>query len=497
MVTILEGIVSCLITGFNATIHTKLRKALSYENKTLSIQRAMYKKRRGYIPSWMKDSNICVLSKDNSFPTGLLSKVVTLLNENKVPFKIIKDYKENSEKEFISFKEELNLWEHQKQAMQAMKENKLGLISAATSAGKTKLSVKACQEIGEYPFLFVVNRITLLEQTYKDFTQYFDEPIGWIGDGKIDVQKINIATIGTLFSVLGMNLESEDEKDESLSYTQEQIESVKNLLAECRFLIGDEVHHFASDTYQKLIKAMAKCERKIGLSATPYRSDGSDILLEAVFGQVIYKIGASELIRKKIVCQPQITFVEYEDKLSKKFPDSSSCKAQYQTVYKECITENSDYNKMVALIAIANADKKRKVLVSVSQTKHGDNILKAFKDLNCEYNVVFLHGKNKKKLGTQKVFDDFASGKIEILVSTLIDEGTSIPAIDAIVDAGGGASEIKTIQLPGRAMRMYPGKKRAYIYFFIHPYKYMKKHANTRYQVLQKEEEFILKHMKI
>lgn len=907
MVEIIQGIIDCNISGFSPKIHTEIRKALSYEDRSLSIMRAMTKKRQGYIPKWLKSSLICVYNENNnSFPTGLLEKVLSVLDNNKIPYNITKDYKENLRKEFIPFKEDLNLWEHQEQAMKAMIDNKIGLISASTSAGKcvtpdtwiwsnglkqikdiykkestittekgekriinwhddsikpglkitnslgwsidgtnqhriwhldidgnqkweyisnlkvgdyigiyrgnhsfgknhldfneaftlglliadcytnrgvlqvdkhinllnyilptikkwsepfdtknepfivkhsenhwqlssfsylwlsffkkkfgidwklsyeksipnyilesdketvsaflqgyfqgdgwidknihssssskilseqvsqlllglgiingikvkkipgyrdanivtvfdfnkfdseigfinfnilknknyeklkitslkektnidlipnigryikeyifklrkhnpgiikqkpfsyirnyysnnrklsysnlknllntnfsceekeylqsiydekyfwskiekieksevyridceveevhsyigngfinhnTKLSVKACQDIGEYPFLFVVNRITLLEQTYEDYQRYFDEEIGWIGDGRIEVKKINIATIGTLCSILNIELKSDDEKDENLSYTDEQINDLKKLLKDCRFLIGDEVHHFASATYQKLIKNMPNCQRKIGLSATVYRADGADILLEAVFGKIIYRIGASELIRKNIVCQPEITFVEYKDELTKKYPPSSTDKTVYGTIVKECITENEYYNELVCKLAIINAEKGRKTMVAVSRIKHGESILKAFENLNCKFNIVFLNGQNKKKLGgTKKVFDDFSNGKIDILLTNLCEEGVSIPAIDAIVDAAPSASSIRAIQLVGRGMRKYPGKKKAHIYFLIHPYKFLKKQTTLKIATFQEEEEFILKHIKI
>ena len=106
--------------------------------------------------------------------------------------------------------------------------------------------------------------------------------------------------------------------------------------------------------------------------------------------------------------------------------------------------------------------------------------------------VEFLHGKNKEVLGEERVKQDFATGKIKVLISTLFDEGVDIPSVVAIIDAGGGKSPIKALQLIGRAIRKFGKKKRAYIFMFIQPYQHLHKHSNARAQILKTEEAFNL-----
>jgi superfamily II DNA or RNA helicase len=112
------------------------------------------------------------------------------------------------------------------------------------------------------------------------------------------------------------------------------------------------------------------------------------------------------------------------------------------------------------------------------------------KQMNSKMPIEFLHGKNKKELNEEKVKQDFADGKVKILISTLFDEGVDIPKIDAVVDAGGGRSAIKALQLTGRAMRKYEGKTKAFIFMFIQPYTHLYKHSKARAQILQTEPEF-------
>ena len=91
------------------------------------------------------------------------------------------------------------------------------------------------------------------------------------------------------------------------------------------------------------------------MSATPFRTDGTDLLLHAAFGPVIYSKSASALIRQGILCKPQITFIEYKDpKWSKVYPKTAK-KGLYVTIYKDCVVENELFNDLVAQVAIQNA----------------------------------------------------------------------------------------------------------------------------------------------
>jgi len=490
MIFIKKGITECELIGITPLLKQQLRAALSFENKSHIIAKAVARKKFGYVPKRMQWNGITYLIDDNNrFPSGLLARVLAILDAAGEEYQYLEE-PTIPEASPMKLSKELDLWEHQGDAMAAIKKNISGMVRIGTGGGKTKLSVKTSAEVGQYPYLFVVNRISLLTQTHSEYSNYFGESIGWIGNGKIDVQKINIATIGTICSIL--NIKTELESDENLNYTPEQIASLKKLLKNCRFVVVDECHHAASATYKKMMKALPNAIYRIGLSATPFRTDGQDILLEAAFGNVIYSKSASELIRQGVLCQPEIFFVEYKDAyLSKKYPKNAKGGA-YNTIYKECVVENELFNTLVAKLAIINADLNRLTLISVKQVNHGKHILDILKSLDPTLAVEFLHGKNKEVLGEERVKQDFATGKIKVLISTLFDEGVDIPSVVAIIDAGGGKSPIKALQLIGRAIRKFGKKKRAYIFMFIQPYQHLYKHSNARAQILKTEEAFNL-----
>jgi superfamily II DNA or RNA helicase len=424
------------------------------------------------------DSYRLIISLPNEIQPFKLTRKLNLLKKRTkyFPTRAIKaiNYKGKKEVQCIKIEDEKGLF----------------LIDNCVVTHNTKLSVKTAAEVGQFPYLFVVNRISLLTQTHNEYSNYFKETIGWIGDGKIDVQRINIATIGTICSIL--KIKTDTEKDENLNYTPEQIFALRKLLKECKFVVVDECHHAASDTYKRMMKALPNAIYRIGLSATPFRTDGQDLLLEAAFGSVIYSKSASELIREGVLCQPEIFFVKYKDsELTKKYPKNARG-GSYNTIYKECVVQNEHFNTIVARLAIINAALNRLTLVSVKQVKHGKLIYDILKSLEPELPIEFLHGKNKDVLGEEKIKEDFATGKIKILISTLFDEGVDIPSVVAIVDAGGGKSPIKALQLIGRAIRKFGDKNKAYVFMFIQPYQHLYKHSNARAQILQTEEAFNL-----
>jgi superfamily II DNA or RNA helicase len=490
MIYIKKGIIDCELIGITPLLKQQLKASLSYEDSNRPIMRAIAKKKYGYIPKWLQGSGTTYLiDNNNRMPTGLLSRALCILEAAGEEY----EYLEQPIIPLahpIQLAKPINFWEHQIEAVETIKSNITGMVRMGTGSGKTIASIKAAAEIGQWPYLFIVNRLSLLNQAHKEYSQYLNEPIGLIGNGQIDVQRINIATIGTVCSIL--KIKTEKDAEENLNYTAEQIIKLKKLLKDCKFVVCDEAHHSSSDRYKQLMAALPNAVYRIGLSATPFRTDGTDILLEAAFGKIIYSKSASELIEQGILCQPEIYFVQYKDTyLSMKYPQNVRG-GVFKTIYKDCVVENLKFNTIIAKLAVINAELKRSTLISIKQINHGETIFNILNSMNTGLNIKILHGKNKEKVNEEKVKAEFASGELNILISTLFNEGVDIPKIDTVIDAGGGASAINTLQLTGRAIRKSPGKKKAYIFMFVQPYQHLYRHSNERAQILKTEDKFNL-----
>ena len=379
MITIERGIINSKIIGLDDAFKYRLQKLLSYENKSHLIARAVAKKRYGKIPRSLAWSGVVFLMKDDyTFPSGLTYMVENFLKEYHFDYQIKNIYSE-VETNPLKIKSNIELWEHQQEAIEAMEQHQRGMIKIGTGGGKSIIASVITGKIGAFPSLLIVHRISLLNQMHETFTKLLGEKIGYIGDGVMDVQKINIASIATICSALKLKYKKED--DEKMPYTKDQLVSLMNLLKECKFVIIDELHHAGAGTYNTLLQNLPNAYYRYGLSATPFRSDGADLLLNAAFGEIIYDKSASDLIKKDILCKPKIYFVKYEDKiLSAKFPKGKRAQ-NYTTIYKEVVVENQLFNNLIANLALTNADINRSTLISIKQIKHGEKILEAIEKI--------------------------------------------------------------------------------------------------------------------
>jgi superfamily II DNA or RNA helicase len=194
------------------------------------------------------------------------------------------------------------------------------------------------------------------------------------------------------------------------------------------------------------------------------RDDLSNALLKGVTGEVIFKITTQELIKLGYLTPPKIIFTKvrtkgsYEDPITQQEMKRPSA-MKWADLYDYAIVKNPRRNKAIAEI-ITNIHTPAIVLV-----KRLDHI--RYINHYLTNPIPFIKGTSttgeredaKKKL---------VSGEYKILCATTIfDEGVDIPEIRAIIMAGGGKSDIKTMQRLGRGLRISQNKYEVMIYDFI------------------------------
>ncbi|MBN2286679.1 MAG: DEAD/DEAH box helicase family protein [Tissierellales bacterium] len=159
---------------------------------------------------------------------------------------------------------------YQKEAvhsLMAMRENgeTIALLYHATGIGKT---VTACMDAKQVNgrTLFLVNALKLADQADKTFAKLWPEASRGFYTGS-----------------------SKDKNADVIFATVQSIS--KNLMVflpdSFQYIVVDECHHAASKTYQKIFSYF-KPQFILGLSATPERSDGEDML--ALFQNVAHKM---------------------------------------------------------------------------------------------------------------------------------------------------------------------------------------------------------------
>jgi len=371
--------------------------------------------------------------------------------------------------------------DYQDRIVEASCKSRNGIIRACTGSGKTLVTALITAKLNKPTIIYVIG-LDLLKQFHDLFSELFNEPIGYIGDGVCNIERINIASIWTIGSALNIKKKdicSDEEFSCEENFDVSQKDKILGLLDKTRVHIFDECHVVTCGTIQSIHKKIDP-EHIYGFSGTPYRDDNTDLLINGILGEQIIDVPASELIDKKILAQPIIKFIAV--------PHMSLPLAQYQTVYKAYVTDNAVRNTLIVQQTKDLLDKKYTPLVLFKHIKHGQILHEMMVEagIKCE----MLYGNDSLKRRTE-VKEMLTSGEINlILASTIFDLGVDIPMLNALVLCGGGKSSIRALQRIGRVIRSYPGKKFAAIVDFYDQVKFLKKHSLIRYNIYSSEKGF-------
>lgn len=166
---------------------------------------------------------------------------------------------------------EMTPYPHQQEALDAWQQaHRQGVVVLPTAAGKTYLAQMAIQAT-QRSTLVVVPTLDLMHQWYAHLTAAFpDAEVGLLGGGSRDRTPLLVATYNSAAI---------------------QAESLGNLYG---FLVFDECHHLPSD-FHRVIAEGAIAPYRLGLTATPDRSDGKHEDLVQLIGPQVYRKTPEEL----------------------------------------------------------------------------------------------------------------------------------------------------------------------------------------------------------
>jgi superfamily II DNA or RNA helicase len=328
----------------------------------------------------------------------------------------------------------------------------------------------------------------LLKQAVDEIEQYvrmnnLPITVGAIGGGKKTFGDVTVMTVQTAVRAVGEKYVKFDDEDE---HDNTDIEDIKKEIADyirsAKLCICDEVQHWAAETCQIIADNSFSCRWRYGLSATPYRDKGDDILIHACFGKEIVDIKASWLISQGFLVKPYIAFIPVRNLKNEKF-------GAYPAVYKQAIVENTYRNELITNLAGNLVEQGRTCLVLVQQIAHGNMLQELIPD------SVFLHGSCTKKAREEHIAKIKSGHAPVTIASTIFDEGIDCKPLNALILAGGGKSPTRALQRIGRVIRTftYPDgtkKENAYVYDIYDHQKYVSAHAFARRKIYQSEPEF-------
>lgn len=438
----------------------------------------------GYRTSGWDGTRSLYDNRSGSFPVGLWPRIGRLLKDRNIPHRLTHaPLPKITPQHLPAPGPEWDARPYQKKAVDAAMRNGRGMIHMATGGGKTVVAGHIMERL-QMSVVFFVHTKDLLYQSIDAFTAMFGEGfIGQIGDGVVRPSVITVCTLQTMASALGFAVKGFDEDDRrdvqrptTLSKAQ-----ARSFLDSVRVVFMDECHRVAAPLAQKVVQAARYPLHRYGLSASPWRDDGADIVLEGVFGEVITSISASALIQQKYLVPPYIRMLEVPAR-------SYARGTPYDQVYSDYIVENDERNGMALDATESLIRRGRPTLVLVRRLAHGEYIREALALRGID--IPFLSGQDEGN-HRRSVLNDLRGNKIAGMVATTIaDEGLDIKPLSGLVLLAGGKSSTRALQRVGRALRTYPGKVDAEICDFRDNALYLYQHSDARERLYATEPGF-------
>lgn len=289
------------------------------------------------------------------------------------------------------------------------------------------------------------------EQLYKELSFHFGaKRVGFFGDGKKETGKLITVAIGA-----------------SLTKTVPGSKQYEEL-ARANVFVADESHMTPAETLCKVcFGLMANTEYRFFFSGTQVRNDGLDLLLEAITGDIIYRMTVREGVDQGFLAKPIFRMLRVNSD-----SDYSSRDAMAMT------RAHLLYNPNVLSLAgqIANRSvvvEKRPVLILVDELEQFTKLLPYLRvESRFAHGGVGKDGKGVlpeeyHKSNPSLLVDQFNAGEYPVLVGTsCISTGTDIKAVKTMIYLHGGKSEIEVKQGVGRCTRLTEGKTDCVVFDF-------------------------------
>ena len=325
--------------------------------------------------------------------------------------------------------------------------NNRGLVVAATGTGKTYLAAMDVKEFFKNrknsSFLFIAHREELLDNAIRVFS---------------DILHIEKENFGRIFS---------GNKEVGHNMIFASVQSLRNCYKKFdtdkfHYIIIDEFHHASASSYEKIIHYF-KPEFLLGLTATPERMDGKDILALCDYN-LVGEMGMRKAMEKDLIVPfhyfgvNDIT-VDYE-----KIPYRNGKYDEEKLSKDLSVSIRTDY--IIEKMEKFGYDGKYMSGIAFCQNiKHALYMKNEF--LRKGYKSELLTSKTNLT-ERSKILESFRNKEIEILcVVDILNEGIDIPDINLLLFLRPTLSSTVFIQQIGRGLRKAAGKDFVTIIDFI------------------------------
>lgn len=336
--------------------------------------------------------------------------------------------------------------------------NRCGVVILPTGAGKSLVAQMAIEQT-KRSTLVVVPTIDLMNQWYDLLLSSFNAEVGLIGGGYYEVGAMTVTTYASAFRFM------------------------ERLGNQFGLIIFDECHHLPSSIYRYAAE-MAIAPFRLGLTATPERTDGLDLSLERLIGPIVYRREAHELageyladysiVRINVSLSPEERELYERERaifrafLQEKRIDLGGLRG-WQTFIAASARSETGRRAMLAYreskrIALGT-DAKLRVLASLLKRHKVDRTLIFTAENEMVYRIseqffvpAITHETGIKE--RRQWLEAFNQGEVLALAtSKVLNEGVNIPEASVAIVLSGSGSSREHIQRLGRILRKAPDKE--------------------------------------
>lgn len=318
-----------------------------------------------------------------------------------------------------------------------------GAVELATGLGKSLIIARLLWRLG-LPGIVVAPTLSIAGQLHADLVRLFGrQHVGQFFDGKKQADKKFVVAVSKSL----INLEPGTPLAEAL--------------ARKAVLIGDESHLLPAETLARVVLGLlGNVPYRFFLSGTQLRSDGLDLLLEGITGDIVLRMNVRQGVDEGFLTRPRFFQFQVQSDRNYDVPDPIKMNRVH-------LHDNPKvYEHAGGLIRHA-LRAGRRPLVLVEEVPQFGRLLPFLGGVKAG----FAHGgvnkdnrdsipKAHHKSDPMALVEAFDAGELECLVGTqCIGTGTDIKTASFVVDLVGLASEVRIRQNVGRGTRVHPTKK--------------------------------------
>lgn len=354
----------------------------------------------------------------------------------------------------------------QREGLAAWQQNRgRGVVVLPTGAGKSYLALMAIDAVRRAT-LVVVPTLDLVRQWYDQLRVSFDRPVGVVGGGEHTVEDLTVTTYDSAY----LHMEHFGDR--------------------FGLVVFDEVHHLPSGAY-RFAALSCLAPFRLGLSATPERTDGGHETLGELVGPLVYRIDVKDLAGEYLA---EYTTERIAVQLT---PDERAAYEEARATYRSFVASQG--------IRMSRPDGWSEFVKRSSWSDAGRRAMKAYQrqrqlsfaapsKLAYVAHLLHIHRTDRVLVFTQNndtayevsrrflvpaithqtkvkersaLLEGFADGTYGALAtSKVLNEGVDVPDANVAIVISGSGSVREHVQRLGRILRKR-GEKRAVLYELI------------------------------